>query len=126
MAGKILVPQVGTEPMAPALEAWSLNYWTTRQVTGQYFLYIILIIPLMIFFLNLFLTFLVVILGLTCGQFTVFMSHPGKLSLGKVLGRASGQESCLKKGGLRDGPQAGGLSQGDGHRVVAPGYRLQL
>ena len=53
MAGKILVPQVGTEPMAPALEAWSLNYWTTRQVTGQYFLYIILIIPLMIFFFKL-------------------------------------------------------------------------
>lgn len=75
---------------------------------------------------NLFLTFLVVILGLTCGQFTVFLSHTGKLSRGKVLGRASGQESCLKKGGLRDGPQAGGLSQGDGHRVVAPGYRLQL
>ena len=80
----------------------------------------------MIFKKKLFPVFLAVILGLTCGQFTVFLSHPGKLSLGKVLGRASGQESCLRKDGLRDGPQEAGLSQGDGHRVVAPGYRLQV
>ena len=28
----ILVPQPGIEPMPPALEAWSLNHWTTREV----------------------------------------------------------------------------------------------
>ena len=28
----ILVPQPGIEPAAPALEAWSLNHWTTREV----------------------------------------------------------------------------------------------
>ena len=29
---KILVPRPGTEPMPPALEAQSLNPWTTREV----------------------------------------------------------------------------------------------
>jgi len=29
-----LVPWPGMEPKAPALRAWSLNHWTTRQVTG--------------------------------------------------------------------------------------------
>ena len=28
----ILVPQVEIEPMHPAVEAWSLNHWTTRKV----------------------------------------------------------------------------------------------
>ena len=28
----ILVPQAGVEPMPPALEAQSLNHWTTREV----------------------------------------------------------------------------------------------
>ena len=27
----ILVPQSGTEPEPPVLEAWSLNYWTARK-----------------------------------------------------------------------------------------------
>ena len=28
---EILVPQPGTEPMLPAVEAWSLNHWTARE-----------------------------------------------------------------------------------------------
>ena len=28
----ILVPQPGIEPMSPAMEAQSLNYWITREV----------------------------------------------------------------------------------------------
>ena len=28
----ILVPQPGVEPMPPAVEAWSLSHWTTREV----------------------------------------------------------------------------------------------
>ena len=28
----ILVPQLGIEPMPLALEAWSLNHWTSREV----------------------------------------------------------------------------------------------
>ena len=28
----ILVPQAGLEPVAPVVEAWSLNHWTTREV----------------------------------------------------------------------------------------------
>ena len=28
----ILIPRPGIEPMPPALEAWSLNHWTTREV----------------------------------------------------------------------------------------------
>ena len=28
----ILVPQPGIEPGPPALEAWSLNHWTAREV----------------------------------------------------------------------------------------------
>ena len=27
----ILVPQPGIEPVPPAVEAWSLNHWTTRE-----------------------------------------------------------------------------------------------
>ena len=30
VAGGILVPQPGIEPMPPALEAWSLNHWMVR------------------------------------------------------------------------------------------------
>ena len=33
-ACRILVPQPGIEPMAPAVEAWSLNLWTAREVPG--------------------------------------------------------------------------------------------
>ena len=32
VAGGILVPQSGIEPMPPALGAQSLNHWTTREV----------------------------------------------------------------------------------------------
>ena len=28
----ILVPQPGIEPVPPAMEAWRLNHWTTREV----------------------------------------------------------------------------------------------
>ena len=28
----MLVPCLGLEPMPPALEAWSLNQWTTREI----------------------------------------------------------------------------------------------
>ena len=28
----VLVPWPGSEPIAPAVEAWSLNHWTTREV----------------------------------------------------------------------------------------------
>ena len=34
----ILVPQPGTEPMPPAVEAWSLNHWTAREVPHEYLL----------------------------------------------------------------------------------------
>ena len=30
----ILVPQQEIEPAHPALEAWSFNHWTTREVPG--------------------------------------------------------------------------------------------
>ena len=32
----ILVPQLGTEPLPPVLEAWSLNHWTARKVPDGY------------------------------------------------------------------------------------------
>ena len=32
MAGRILLLQPGIEPVPPALEAWCLNQWTTREV----------------------------------------------------------------------------------------------
>ena len=32
-ACRILVPQPGIKPAPPALEAWSLNHWTTREVS---------------------------------------------------------------------------------------------
>ena len=31
-ANGILVPQLGMESMPPAVEAWSLNHWTAREV----------------------------------------------------------------------------------------------
>ena len=34
---EILVPQRGIKPMPIALEAWSLNHWTTREVQSNYF-----------------------------------------------------------------------------------------
>ena len=33
----ILVPRPGIEPAPPALEAWSLNHWTAREVPGNPF-----------------------------------------------------------------------------------------
>ena len=33
MAYGILVPCPGIEPAPPAMEAWSLNHWTTMQVS---------------------------------------------------------------------------------------------
>ena len=30
----ILVPGPGIKPMSPAFESWSLNHWTTREVSG--------------------------------------------------------------------------------------------
>ena len=37
-ACRILVPQPGIPPTPPALEAWSLNHWSTREVPIQYIL----------------------------------------------------------------------------------------
>ena len=34
----ILVPLPGIEPTPPAVEAWSLNHWTAREVLGGSFL----------------------------------------------------------------------------------------
>ena len=31
MAYRIVVPQLGIEPMPPAVEAWSPNHWTARE-----------------------------------------------------------------------------------------------
>ena len=33
-ACRILVPRPGIEPVPPALEVWSLNHWTAREVPG--------------------------------------------------------------------------------------------
>ena len=38
MAYEILVPQVGIKPVCPAVEAWSLNHWTTREFPKVNFL----------------------------------------------------------------------------------------
>ena len=35
VACSILVPQPGIEPVPPAVEAQSLNPWTTREVPGK-------------------------------------------------------------------------------------------
>ena len=32
VACRIIVPQPGIEPASPAVEAWSLNHWTTREI----------------------------------------------------------------------------------------------
>ena len=32
MARVILVPQPGIEPVPPAVEVWSLNHWTAREI----------------------------------------------------------------------------------------------
>ena len=45
-ACEILVPQPGIKPMPPAVEAWSLNHWTTREVPVY--------LPLFLIFLNFF------------------------------------------------------------------------
>ena len=39
----ILLPQLGMEPMPPAVEAQSLNHWTTREVPRTDFILFILI-----------------------------------------------------------------------------------
>ena len=31
-ACRILIPRLGIEPSPPALEAWSLNHWTAREI----------------------------------------------------------------------------------------------
>ena len=31
-ACRVIIPHPGMEPMLPALEPWSLNQWTTREV----------------------------------------------------------------------------------------------
>ena len=36
-ACEILVPQTGIQPKPPAVEAWSLNHYTTREVPCIYF-----------------------------------------------------------------------------------------
>ena len=33
LKGVISVPQLGFELSAPALETWSLNHWTTREIS---------------------------------------------------------------------------------------------
>ena len=38
MACGILVSQPGIKPVPPALEAWSLNHWTAREVPQGLFL----------------------------------------------------------------------------------------
>ena len=43
-ACETLGPRPGIEPMPPALEAWSLNHWTTREVPPQCTLYVWLIL----------------------------------------------------------------------------------
>ena len=37
----ILVPQPGIEPVPPAVEAWSLNHWTTREVLVYFYIYML-------------------------------------------------------------------------------------
>ena len=39
MACGILVLQPGMKPVSPALEAWSLKHWTTREILIIYFLF---------------------------------------------------------------------------------------
>ena len=36
MACGILIPQPGIKPLPPALEACSLNHWTTREVPDEF------------------------------------------------------------------------------------------
>ena len=48
MACRILAPQSGVKPGLPALEAWSLNHWTARDVPGDDDLGSVIIILLML------------------------------------------------------------------------------
>ena len=34
---RLLVPQPGTEPELPAVEAWNFNHWTTKEVLEDIF-----------------------------------------------------------------------------------------
>ena len=45
----ILVPQPGIEPTPPALEVWSLNHWTAKEVLHYSFL---IVPPLFLHFLT--------------------------------------------------------------------------
>ena len=55
----ILVPRPGVQPAPPAVEAWSLNHWTTREVPKWLFLG---------FFLKYLFIYLLVVLGVSCGR----------------------------------------------------------
>ena len=47
VACRIYIPQLGNEPVPPALGAWGLNHWTTREVPGNIYIYIFfLVLPL--------------------------------------------------------------------------------
>ena len=39
VACTILVPQPGSKSMPPAVEAWILNHWTTREIPIYIFIY---------------------------------------------------------------------------------------
>ena len=41
----ILVPWPGIEPLAPALEAWSFNHWTAREIPGASFWHLVHQVP---------------------------------------------------------------------------------
>ena len=45
MQGGALVPQQGIKPMFPALEAWSFNHWTGRELPGLGFSHMVLFNP---------------------------------------------------------------------------------
>ena len=38
----LFIPLPGIKPVSPAVEVWSLNHWTTRQVSAFAFLWVII------------------------------------------------------------------------------------
>ena len=42
VACRILVPQPGMGPTSPAVEVWSLNHWTTREVPRSFLIFTLL------------------------------------------------------------------------------------
>ena len=68
----ILVPQPGIEPVLPALEVWSLNHWTAREVSK----------------FNLFSQEYVVCLWSRQLQTALFTAAPPKVSSTQLLGCA--------------------------------------